>query len=69
MIEMSMEKWWNEICGKGNTKNPEKNLPTLRFINRETHMEWLRHELGTPEVGAERLTGDAEKHLQGLDRK
>ena len=41
MKEMSMEKWWNQICGGENGRNPEKNLPRLRFIHHENHiMEW-----------------------------
>ena len=40
MDEMSVEKWWNETCGKGeNGKNPEKLLLRLRFVHPETHME------------------------------
>ena len=56
MDEMSVEKWWNEICGRGNREKPVKNLPRPRFVHHETHMEGPRRELGTPAVGGERLT-------------
>ena len=59
MDEMSVEKLWNEICGRGKGRNPEKNLPRARFVHHETHMEWPRRELGTPVVGGERLTACA----------
>ena len=42
-----------------NGRNPRKNLPRPRFVHHETHMEWLRRELGTPAVGGERLTACA----------
>ena len=42
-----------------NGRNPAKNLPRPRFVHHETHMEGPRHELGTPEVGGERLTACA----------
>ena len=56
---MSVEKWWNEICGGENGRNPEKNLPRTRFVHHETHMEWPRRKLGTPAVGGERLSACA----------
>ena len=59
MDEMSMEKWWNEICGRGKQEKPEKNLPRPHFVHHETHMEGPRRELGTPAVGGERLTACA----------
>ena len=59
MNELSMEKWWNEICGRGKREKPEKNLPRSRFVHYETHMEGPRRELGTPAVGGERLTACA----------
>ena len=41
----------------GETKtNSEKNLPRLRFVHHNTHMESPRRELGTPAVEGERLT-------------
>ena len=55
-----MEKWWNEICGRGKREKPRekpvKNLPRPPFVHHETHMEGPRRELGTPAVGGERLT-------------
>ena len=65
--------WWNEtkwmrwVWRNGGIKfvvgesgrNPEKNLPRPRFVHHETHIEWPRRELGTPEVGGERLTACA----------
>ena len=42
-----------------NGRNPAKNLPRLRFVHHETHMEGPRRELGTPAVGGERLTACA----------
>ena len=47
----SMEKWWNEICGKEKGEKPEKNLSNPRYVNHETHMEWPRLELRTPSGG------------------
>ena len=54
-----MEKWWNEICGRGKREKPRENLPRPRFVHHETHMEEPRRELGTPAVGDERLTACA----------
>ena len=42
-----------------NERNPEKNLPRLRFVRDETHMEWPRCELQTPAVEGEHLTACA----------
>ena len=42
-----------------NGRNPEKNLPRLRFVHYETHIEWPRHELETLAVRGERLTACA----------
>ena len=42
-----------------NGRNPEKNLPRLRFVHHETHMEGPRRELETRAVGGERLTACA----------
>ena len=56
MDEMSVEKWWNEICGRVKREKPEKNLPRPSFVHHETHMEWPRRELGAPAVGGERRT-------------
>ena len=56
MNEVSVEKWWNDICGRGNGRNPEKNPPRLSFVHHETHIEWPRRELWTPAVGAQHLT-------------
>ena len=63
---MSVEKWWNEIFGRENGRNPEKNLPRLRFIHRKTDMEWSRRELGIPAMGGERLTAsrDLRPHIE-----
>ena len=54
-----MEKWWNEVYGRGKREKPEKNLLRPRFVHHETHMEGPRRELGTPAVGGERLTACA----------
>ena len=57
MYEMSVEKWWNDICGRGKREKPhEKPTQNPLFVHHETHMEWPRRELGTPAVGGERLT-------------
>ena len=69
--------WWNEtkwmrwvwrnggmkFVVEENGRNPEKNLPTPRFVHHETHMEWPRRELGTPAVGGECLTACATRPL------
>ena len=39
-----------------NERNFETNLTRLDFAHHETEMEWLRCELGTPEIGGEHLT-------------
>ena len=59
--------WWNEWdewgeivewnLWQGKTgETPKKNLPRLRFVHHETHMEWPKRELCTPVVRCERLT-------------
>ena len=65
--------WWNEtkwmrwvwrngemkfVVGE-NGRNPEKNLPRLRFVHHETNVGWPRRGLGTPAVRGERLTACA----------
>ena len=59
MNDMSVEKWWNDICGRGKREKPEKTLPRPRFVHHETHIEWPRRELGTPAVRGKRLTACA----------
>ena len=60
-------KWneMNEMCEclfvmkfvtEENGRNPETNLFRLRFVHHETHIDWLRRELGTQAVEVERLT-------------
>ena len=56
---MSVEKWWNEVCGRGKREKPREKPTQLRFVHHETHMEGPRRELGTPAVGGERLTACA----------
>ena len=56
---MSVEKGWNEICGRENGRNPEKNLPRHRFVHHETHMGRPKLEFGTSVVGGERLNAYA----------
>ena len=51
---MSVEKWWNEICGRGKREKPRENLPRPRFVHHETHMEGPIRELGTTAVGGDR---------------
>ena len=53
---MSLEKWCNEICCRGNRRNLEKSLSRSHFVYHENDMVLLRRELGTPAVGSERLT-------------
>ena len=64
------KSWWNEMKRNGwvcrnsgmkfvareNGRNTEINLPRLRCVHQETHMEWPRHEPGTTAVGSERIT-------------
>ena len=45
-----MDKWWNEICGRGKREKTRENLPRPRFVHHETHMDGPRRELGTPAV-------------------
>ena len=47
MNEMSVAKWWNEFCSKGKPEKPRQNLAKSRFVHHETHLELLRHELGS----------------------
>ena len=56
MNEMSMEKWWNEICCKGKWEKPRENLPRPCFVHHKTHMEWPRCKLETPTIEGESLT-------------
>ena len=53
----AMVEWnlWQEKMKK------KRTLPRLRFVQHETHVNWPRRELGTPEVGGERLTSCATK--------
>ena len=71
MDEMSVEKWWNEICGRGKREKPQENLPRPRFAHHEIHMEWPRRELGAPAVGGESLTACATRlpNIQYLTQK
>ena len=59
MDEMSVEKWWNEICGRGKREKPREKPTQIPFRPPETRMEGPRRELGTPAVGGERLTACA----------
>ena len=56
MIEMDVEKWWNEICSGGKRNKPRENLTRPRFVHHESHIEWPRCEHGTQAVRSERLT-------------
>ena len=40
----------------GKLEKTLENLFIPHFVQRETHVEWPRRELGTPTVGGERLT-------------
>ena len=33
MNEIGVEKWWNEIYGKENGRNPEKNISRPHFVH------------------------------------
>ena len=39
MKEMNVEKWWNEICGRGKQEKSRQNLPILRYVQNKTHMK------------------------------
>ena len=54
-----MEKWWNEISGRGKREKSREKPTQPRFVHHETHMEGPRREPGTPAVGGERLTACA----------
>ena len=32
MDEMSVEKWWNEMCGRENGRNPEKTYRDITYV-------------------------------------
>ena len=64
MNEMSVEKWWNEICDRGKREKPREKPTRLHFVHHETHMDWPRCELGTAGVGGERLTACATRSLR-----
>ena len=49
MNEMSVEKWWNKICGRGK-REKSREKPT------QTPLEWPRGELGSQAGGGENLT-------------
>ena len=51
MDEMSVEKWWNEICGRGKREKPREKPTQTRFVHHETHVEEPRRELGNPSGG------------------
>ena len=46
-----------------NWRNPEKNLPRLRFVHHETHMERPRCDFGITEMVGERLTAWAREPI------
>ena len=58
---MSVEKWWNEICGRRKReKLRERHTQTPIRSPRNPH-GWTWHEFGTQAVGGERLTICAKK--------
>ena len=59
MNERSELKWWNEICGRRNRRNLEKNLPRFHFVHHETLMEWPRCKFENPAVRCRHLTACA----------
>ena len=61
---MSVEKWWNEICGRGKREKPRVKPTQTLFRPPRNHMEGPRCELGTPAVGGERLTACATRPPQ-----
>ena len=46
-------------------RNPEKNVPRLRFVH-QTHLECPRRELGITAVGGERVTACAKESRSDL---
>ena len=61
MNQMSVEKWWDEICGMGKWEEPREKPNQTRLVHHETHIEGPRRELGTQVVGGERLTARAKE--------
>ena len=59
MYEMGMEKWWNEIYGRGKWEKPEENLSIFCFVHQKTHVERSRWETRPPALKSERLTACA----------
>ena len=43
-----MEKWWNEICGRGKEEKPRKQPTRLLYVHHKTNKEGTRRELCTP---------------------
>ena len=54
--EMSVRNGRMKLVAAENGRNLEKNLPRLRLVHHEIHMERPRRELRTPVVGGKRLT-------------
>ena len=54
--EVSMEKWWNEICRREKREKHREKHTQTPIRPPQNHMEWPRCEFGTPAMGGERLT-------------
>ena len=59
MDEMRMEKWWNEICGRGKREKPREKPTQTPFRPPPNPHGGTETRTWTPAVGGEHLTACA----------